>query len=91
MGEEKRKKDLGIQTVVVEIRGDVQAGKISNMGVSCKQTGNWLMVLAMMTTGMDMALTEHIKQIQAANQSRIAKPTDMDIAMARGGKLPGGP
>lgn len=77
---EKKKREQGITTMVVTVLGDVKGSALSNVGVSCKQTGNWLAVLTLLTQGLSMAVQEHTKQLFEAEQSKIAKPTGDDIA-----------
>ena len=80
MGEAKRKADLGITTLHVEITGDVKGNALSNVRVKCDQTGSWLAVATLLLRGLDMAMQSHTKQLFEAGQSRIAKPTGDDIA-----------
>lgn len=87
---EKKKKEMGITTLHVGVTGDVKDNVLGNVGVRCDQTGNWLAVATLLLRGLEMAMQEHTKQIFEASQKRIVKPTDGDIALARGGKLPGG-
>jgi len=88
MGDAKRKKDLGITTLIVEVRGDVANNTLSNMSVRCEQTGNWLALVTLLARGLEMSIQEHTKQIIEASQKTIHKPTDLDIALAKGGRLP---
>ena len=80
MGDAKRKADLGITKLHIEVTGDVKDNALSNVRVKCEQTGQWLAVATLLLRGLEMAMQEHTKQLFEAGQSRIAKPTGEDIA-----------
>lgn len=79
---EQRRKEMGVQTITVIVKGDVTPKGISNMRVGSEDTGNCLVMSSLLAQAIQMTLNEHMRQLLEAGQKRIAEPTPQDIKMA---------